>query len=117
MKPSKPFLLVLAGIAVAAFVIVETPRAVPAQAQDSMPMSTKLTPAMIDYFALDVAFERPSIAALVSCKAVPACGASDEWHDDRELPELHRGDPNASERTCDVRRARYASAGSRPRPA
>lgn len=77
MKPSKPFLLVLIGIAIAGFVIVETPRAVPAQAQDSLPMSTRLTPAMIDYFALDVAFERPSISALVSCKSVPACGSSD----------------------------------------
>ena len=77
MKPSKPFLLLLAGTAVAGFVIVETPRAVPAQAQDTMPMSTKLTPPMIDYFALDVAFERPSIAALVACEATPACGASD----------------------------------------
>ena len=42
-----------------------------------MPLSTKLTPAMIDYFALDVAFQRPSINALVTCEGVPVCGASD----------------------------------------
>ena len=77
MKPSKPFLFVLAIVAVAGFVIVATPRAKPAHAQDAMPMSTKLTPAMIDYFALDVAYTRPSLAALVSCQAVPQCGASD----------------------------------------
>ncbi|MBC7841377.1 MAG: hypothetical protein H7099_03665 [Gemmatimonadaceae bacterium] len=77
MKPSKPFLFLLAVVAVAAFVVVETPRAVSAQAQDSMPMTTRLTPAMIDYFALDVAYDRPSMTALVACAAVPACGSSD----------------------------------------
>ncbi len=77
MKPSKPFLFLLAIVAVAGFVIVATPPAKPVQAQDTMPMSTKLTPAMIDYFALDVAYERPSIATLVSCQAVAQCGASD----------------------------------------
>ncbi len=77
MTPSKPFLFVLALVAVAGFVIIATPQAKPVQAQDTMPMSTKLTPAMIDYFALDVAYERPSITALVSCQAVPQCGASD----------------------------------------
>ncbi len=77
MKPSKPFLFLLALAAVAGFVIIATPHAKPAHAQDSMPMSTTLTAAMIDYFALDVAYTRPSIAALVSCQAVPQCGASD----------------------------------------
>jgi hypothetical protein len=77
MKPSKPFLFVLAIVTVAGFTIVETPRARTAHAQDTMPLSTKLTPAMIDYFALDVAFQRPSIATLVACEALPACGASD----------------------------------------
>ena len=77
MKPSKPFLFVLTVVAVAGFVIVETPRAVSAQAQDSLPMATRLTPAMIDYFALDVAYDRPSIAALTGCAALPACGSSD----------------------------------------
>ncbi len=77
MTPSKPFLLLLAAVAVAGVVIVETPGAKPAQAQDAMPMSTKLTPAMLDYFALDVAYDRPSLASLLSCKAIPECGASD----------------------------------------
>jgi hypothetical protein len=77
MKPSKPFLLALAIVTVAGFTIIETPRARTASAQDTMPLSTKLTPAMIDYFALDVAFQRPSITTLVACEAVPACGASD----------------------------------------
>ena len=77
MKPSKPFLLLLAATGVAGFVIVETPRAKPAQALDAMPLSTKLTPAMIDFFALDVAFERPSLAALVACRQVPQCASSD----------------------------------------
>lgn len=77
MKPSKPFLFVLAIVTVAGFTIVATPRARSASAQDAMPLSTKLTPAMIDYFALDVAFQRPSIAALVACEGAPRCGASD----------------------------------------
>ena len=77
MKFSKPFLVVLALVAVAGVVILETPRAKLVAAQNSMPLSTKLTPAMIDYFALDVAFQRPSIAALVACESVPACGATD----------------------------------------
>lgn len=77
MKPSTPFLFAVAVLAVAGLVIVETPLATPAHAQDSIPLSTRLTPAIIDYFALDVAYERPSIAALVSCKAAPQCGSSD----------------------------------------
>lgn len=77
MKPSKPFLFVLALVAVAGVVTLETPRAKPVAAHDSMPLSTRLTPAMIDYFALEVAFQRPSIAALVACEAAPTCGASD----------------------------------------
>ena len=77
MKPSKPFLFLLALVAVAGVVIVETPQARQVHAQDTMPLSTSLTPTMIDYFALDIAFERPSIAALVACKTVPQCGASD----------------------------------------
>lgn len=77
MKPSKPFLFLLALVAVAGFVIVETPQARPVQALDAMPMSTRLTPAMMDYFALDVAYQRPSIAVLMACRAVPQCGASD----------------------------------------
>jgi hypothetical protein len=77
MTPSKPFLFALAGVAVAAVVIIDTPRARPAAAQESLPLATGLTSEMIDYFGLEVAFERPSITALVACEAAAACGASD----------------------------------------
>ncbi|MCC7053202.1 MAG: hypothetical protein IT355_08020 [Gemmatimonadaceae bacterium] len=83
MKPSKPFVRVLALTAVGAAVVLLTPQAPRAAAahaaatQDGMPLSTKLTPEMIDYFGLGVAFERPSVAALVACHDTPACGASD----------------------------------------
>jgi len=78
MKPSKPFLFCLALVAVAgATVFLNAPTAHAASAEDEMPLSTRLTPAMIEFFGLDVAFDRPSIAALVSCQAQPACGRSD----------------------------------------
>ncbi|MDZ7631962.1 MAG: hypothetical protein U5K74_11630 [Gemmatimonadaceae bacterium] len=78
MTPSKPFLSALALVAVAAIVILAaTPHAAPVAAQEGIPLSTRLTPEMIDFFGLEVAYERPSIAALVSCEASPACGATD----------------------------------------
>lgn len=77
MKPSKPFLFALAAVAVAAVVIIDTPRARPAAAQESLPLATTLTAEMIDYFGLDVAFDRPSISALVACEAAAGCGATD----------------------------------------
>jgi hypothetical protein len=78
MKPSKPFIISLAFVtAIGVSVMLGAPRARAAEVSHSMPLSTKLTPAMVDYFALDVAFERPSIASLVACAATPACGASD----------------------------------------
>ena len=78
MKPSKPFVISLAFVtATGAAVLLGAPRARVAEARDSLPLTTKLTPAMIDYFAIDVAYERPSIAALVTCAAQPACGVTD----------------------------------------
>ena len=78
MKPSKPFVISLAFvIATGAAVLLGAPRARVAEARDSLPLTTKLTPAIIDYFAIDVAYERPSIAALVTCAAQPACAATD----------------------------------------
>lgn len=78
MKPTKSFVYTLAIVAVAgAAVILTAPSAEAAPTQQTIPLSTRLTPVMIDYFGLDVAFERPSIAALVACGAQPACATSD----------------------------------------
>lgn len=78
MKPTRPFVYALSALVVAgAAVVLSTPKARAAAASDSFPLSTALTPAMIDYFGLSDAFARPSIAALVRCHAIPACGASD----------------------------------------
>ncbi len=78
MKPSKPFLFCLALVAVAgATVFLNAPTAHAASTEDEVPISTRLTPAMIEFFGLDVAFDRPSMAALVACQAQPACGRSD----------------------------------------
>ena len=77
MQPSKPFLFVLALTAVGAAIIVTTPKARSAAAQDAMPLSTKLTPEMTDFFGLAVAYEHPSLTALVACGRNPACGGTD----------------------------------------
>ena len=78
MPPSKPFVIALAFVtATGAAVLLGAPAARAADVRDSLPLTTRLTPAMIDYFALDVAFERPSIASLLACAAKPACGDSD----------------------------------------
>ncbi len=78
MKPTKPFLVTLSALAVAgAAVVLTAPAASTAAAADSLPLSTALTPVMIDYFGLGEAFVRPSIAALLQCHAKPACGSSD----------------------------------------
>ncbi len=78
MKPSKPFLVLLMVAAVAgASAAVAAPHAQAATPRDSMPLSTKLTPAIIDYFGLQPAFEPPNMPALVACAAASACGASD----------------------------------------
>ena len=79
MQPTKSFLIVLSLVTVAGAVIVATPNARPAQAaqEATLPLSTALTAQMIDYFGLDAAYDRPSIAALTACSATPACGASD----------------------------------------
>jgi hypothetical protein len=78
MKPSKPFLYTVAAVvALGAAVILPTRTAREAAAQDGMPLSTKLTPVMIDYFALDAAYSHPTIDALVQCSAVAACASSD----------------------------------------
>lgn len=77
MQPSKPFLFVLALTAVGAAIVATTPAAKPAAAQDAMPLSTHLTEEMSDYFGLGVAYERPSLPALVACAAAPACAAND----------------------------------------
>jgi hypothetical protein len=78
MKPTKPFLYTVAAlVALGAAVVIPAKTAPVASAQESMPLSTKLTPAMIDYFALDDAFARPTIEALMQCSATPACSASD----------------------------------------
>ncbi len=77
MPPTKPFLLTLAAVAIAAAGIVATPRPREAAAQEGIPLSTKLTPAMIDFFGLAAAYERPSMADLAACKVTPACGSSD----------------------------------------
>lgn len=78
MKPSRPFVFALSALVVAAGALaLATPRATAAAAADTLPLSTALTPVMIDYFGLDDAFTRPSIAALLQCNARQACGASD----------------------------------------
>ena len=78
MKPSKPFLFCLALVTVSGcMVLSNAPSAQAATTEQGMPLSTKLTPAMIDYFGLQVAYEHPTIQALVACHAQPACGASD----------------------------------------
>ena len=78
MKPSKPFLVILMLAAVAAAsAVVATPHAQAATPRDSMPLSTRLTPTMIDYFALQVAWDVPNLPVLVACAARPACAASD----------------------------------------
>ena len=77
MTPSKPFLLTLAVVAVGAVGILATPRPSAAAAAPGLPLSTTLTPTMIDYFGLDAAYERPSIPALVACASTPGCGNSD----------------------------------------
>jgi len=78
MKPSKPFLFCLALLAVAgATTFLNAPTARADSATGAMPLSTRLTPAMIDHFGLEVAYDHPSIAGLVACQAQPACGGSD----------------------------------------
>ena len=78
MKPTKPFLFTLALTAIAAITVILTPgRVRAADTAEPFPLSTALTPEMIDFFGLDPAFERPSIAALVACGSTPACAASD----------------------------------------
>lgn len=77
MKPTKPFLLTLALIAVGAAAILPTGSVRAAETADGMQLSTPLTPEIIDYFGLSDAYARPSIAALVQCHASPACGNSD----------------------------------------
>ncbi len=78
MQPSKPFVFALSALAVAAAALtLDTPRANSAAAADALPLSTALTPTMIDYFALGDAYDRPSIAALLQCQATATCGAAD----------------------------------------
>lgn len=77
MTPTKPFLLTLALVAVGGAGIIASPAPREAAAQESLPLSTKLTPTMIDFFGLGVAFERPSMAALAACRNTKACGDSD----------------------------------------
>jgi hypothetical protein len=79
MQPSKPFLITLSAMlaSTAIAVALPAPAADGATTTSSLPLSTALTPAMVDYFGLDVASERPSIAALVHCQTIPACGSSD----------------------------------------
>lgn len=78
MKPTRPFVYALSALVVAgAAAVLATPGAHAATASEALPLSTALTPVMIDYFGLSDAFARPSIAALVQCNATPACGASD----------------------------------------
>ncbi len=77
MKPTKPFLFTLALIAVGAAAVFPVASARADEAADGMPLSTRLTPEMIDFFGLGDAWVRPSIAALQQCSATPACGRSD----------------------------------------
>jgi hypothetical protein len=78
MSPSRPFVFALSALVVAAAAVTfATPKARVAAAADALPLSTALTPVMIDYFGLGDAFVRPSIAALLQCQAARECGASD----------------------------------------
>ena len=78
MPHSKSFVISLAFCAAAAVAVLSSaPSARVAEAQSARPLSTKLTPAMIDYFALDVALQRPDIASLAACGAQPTCARSD----------------------------------------
>lgn len=77
MQPSKPFLFVLALSAVGAAIVATTPAPKPAAAQDAMPLSTRLTPEMSDYFGLGIAYERPSMTAMLACASTPACAHND----------------------------------------
>lgn len=78
MAPSRPFIFVLSALAITgAAIMVAAPQARTAAAAETLPLSTALTPEMIDYFGLSDAFARPSIAALVTCSQAPACGGSD----------------------------------------
>lgn len=70
------FVLVALGVAAVTVGFVAPPARV-AESAGGMPLSARLTPAMVDFFGLAVATERPSVAALVRCAATPACGASD----------------------------------------
>ncbi len=78
MKPTKPFLFCLVALAaIGAAVILPVYTVREAAAQSAMPLSTALTPTMIDFFGLSDAFDRPSIAALVQCRATPTCSETD----------------------------------------
>ncbi len=78
MKPSKPFLFCLALVGVAgATVFLNAPSAYAATTEQGMPLSATLTPAMIDFFGLQAAYDRPMMRALVACHGTPACGDSD----------------------------------------
>lgn len=78
MKPTKPFLLSLAALLVVGVTLASTkPAAHAATVDDAFPLSTALTPAMIDFFAVTDALVRPSFSSLVACTASPACSASD----------------------------------------
>lgn len=78
MKPSRPFQIVLVTLGIVAVTVsFAAPPVRAAGTGNGMPLSTRLTPAMIDFFGLAVAMERPSLTALAQCAATPACGASD----------------------------------------
>lgn len=77
MQPTRPFLLTLAFVTAGGALILGSPNAPAAHAQNAMPLSTHLTAEMIDYFGLADAYVKPSISALVACEAAPACGATD----------------------------------------
>jgi hypothetical protein len=78
MKPSKPFLIIVAAlVALGTTIALSTGTAAAAAAQSAMPLSTALTPGMIDYFGVRDVYTRPSIATLVQCAATRACGSAD----------------------------------------
>lgn len=78
MTPSKPFLFCLALVGVCgASVLLTAPTAQAATTEQGMPLSGKLTPAMIEFFGLQAAYDRPSMQALVACHAQPGCGDRD----------------------------------------
>jgi hypothetical protein len=78
MKPSKPFLFCLALVGVCgATVLLNAPAAQAATTEQGMPLSAQLTPAMVDFFGLQAAYDRPSMQALAACHAQPECGDSD----------------------------------------